>query len=389
MRSAPVPVKVRSCGVGQQPGWRQRLGTLGSSPGGALRPARADLRAAHVVTPPRQRRLPPSAQRSTAAATPTAWNAGFSRRSPPQAGGGTDLMRRDGAAARPSTRVSDEPPAALRAAVPAEAGVPSRRAFRLWSPTRSAGLRPACRLKPAFQAVRAAVAPGCHAEGEPFFSGGVTTCAARSAARAGRRAPPGELPSVPSRCAFRPWSPTRSAGLRPACRLKPAFQAGVPPWLRVLRRGRAVFSGWGYDVRSAERCACRSETGVPSRRATVAPGCYAEGGAVFSGWGCAVRSAERCACRSEGPTGRTAQRSKPGAAMGLVSLNERKTKWQRTSGSLPAISGESVKGGYPLSQKGNDKSELAEARLSARGSFDLRREAPGGSGAGAQLPSAP
>ena len=29
-----------------------------------------------------------------------AWNAGFSRHSPPQAGGGTDLIRRDGSAAR-------------------------------------------------------------------------------------------------------------------------------------------------------------------------------------------------------------------------------------------------------------------------------------------------
>ena len=28
-----------------------------------------------------------------------AWNAGFSRHSPPQAGGGTDLIRRDGSAA--------------------------------------------------------------------------------------------------------------------------------------------------------------------------------------------------------------------------------------------------------------------------------------------------
>ena len=31
---------------------------------------------------------------------PQAWNAGFSRHSPPQAGGGTDLIRRDRLAAR-------------------------------------------------------------------------------------------------------------------------------------------------------------------------------------------------------------------------------------------------------------------------------------------------
>ena len=56
----------------------------------------------------------------------TAWNAGFSRHSPPQAGGDTDVMRRDGAAARASTP-----------------GVATNR-------PRPCG--PLCRLKPAFQA---------------------------------------------------------------------------------------------------------------------------------------------------------------------------------------------------------------------------------------------
>ena len=61
----------------------------------------------------------------------------------PAAGGRRDdLIRRDGAAARPSTRVSNEPPAALRAAVPAEAGVPSRmRRLRFWAPRRGARAR--------------------------------------------------------------------------------------------------------------------------------------------------------------------------------------------------------------------------------------------------------
>ena len=57
--------------------------------------------------------------------TGTAWNAGFSRYGPPQAGGETDLVRRKGAAARQCTGGSDEAAAALWAAVPAEAGVPS------------------------------------------------------------------------------------------------------------------------------------------------------------------------------------------------------------------------------------------------------------------------
>ena len=68
---------------------------------------------------------------------------------------------------------------------------------------------------------------------EACFPGGVGTCAARSAARAGRR---------------------------------PAFRAvGVAA---AVERGAEVgtlVSGWGGDVRSAERCACRSENGVPGR----------------------------------------------------------------------------------------------------------------------------
>ena len=56
----------------------------------------------------------------------TAWNAGFSRHSPPQAGGGTDLIRGDGSVERADLR-----------------GVATNR-------PRPCG--PLCRLKPAFQA---------------------------------------------------------------------------------------------------------------------------------------------------------------------------------------------------------------------------------------------
>ena len=103
-------MKVRSRGVRQHPGWRRRPGTpvsdrhaqrsaLRTSPphpertlppsaprptaaatptarNAGLRPARAALRAAHVPTPP-GKHGPTSAQRSTAAATPTARNAGL------------------------------------------------------------------------------------------------------------------------------------------------------------------------------------------------------------------------------------------------------------------------------------------------------------------------
>ena len=44
--------------------------------------------------------------------------------------------------------------------------------------------------------------------------------------------------------------------------------------------------------------------------------------------------------------------------------NEGKNKWQRTFGSLPAISGESVKGGYPLSpsERGESRAQTPERK---------------------------
>ena len=111
-----------------------RLGTPASAGTAGQRPA-------HNTPPPTpdhthglERRLQP-AQRAKGPRTthrhqpqiaPTAWNAGFSRHSPPQAGGGTDRIRRDGSNAR--------------ATAP---GVTKNR-------PRPCG--PLCRLKPAFQA---------------------------------------------------------------------------------------------------------------------------------------------------------------------------------------------------------------------------------------------
>ncbi len=65
---------------------------------------------------------------------PPAWNAGFSRHSPPQAGGGMDLIRRDGSGTR--------------------ANAP-------WVATnRPRPCGPLCRLKPALQAVSANLITG-------------------------------------------------------------------------------------------------------------------------------------------------------------------------------------------------------------------------------------
>ncbi|MDE0191445.1 MAG: hypothetical protein OXQ90_08815, partial [Gammaproteobacteria bacterium] len=50
--------------------------------------------------------------------------------------------------------------------------------------------------------------------------------------------------------------PLRSAR---RCRLKPAFQAvGVTSVLELRAEAGVILSGWGWDMRSAERCACRS-----------------------------------------------------------------------------------------------------------------------------------
>ena len=50
--------------------------------------------------------------------------------------------------------------------------------------------------------------------------------------------------------------------------------------------------------------------------------------------------------------------------------------------SLPSISGESVKGGYPLSPSTMTNRNLPPRACGAQGSFDFRREAPGGSWTG-------
>ena len=224
VRSAPVPVKVRSRAVGQQSGWRRRLGTPASAGTAARRAAGGPLR-----------------------------------------------TRVDGRAAAPSRRMRFVPPPAWRRAVPAEAGVPSRGCHRRLGTPRRGGSRfsgwgcdvrsaerCACRLKPAFPAVGVTAAWELRAEGGAVFPGGVATCAARSAARAG------------------------------------LFQAvGVTSAWELRAEGGSRFSGWGCDVRSA---AARAEK--PAFPAVGALGTPRRGGSRFSGWGCDVRSAERCVCRS-------------------------------------------------------------------------------------------
>ena len=62
-----------------------------------------------------------------------------------------------------------------------------------------------------------------------------------------------------------------------------------------------------------------------------------------------------------------------------------RNKWRRTEGSPPAVSGESVKGGYPLSQSVTTESELAAARR--RRARELRFPSQEGLGVGSPDPS--
>ena len=63
-----------------------------------------------------------------------------------------------------------------------------------------------------------------------------------------------------------------------------------------------------------------------------------------------------------------------------------KNKWQRTSGSLPTISGESVKGGIlPFHKTVMTNRNSPPRAEGAQGSFDCRREAPGGPRTGPQI----
>ena len=84
-----------------QPAWNAGLQ---AAPDGApawnadLRSARAVLCTAHVVNATHPRNAH-GLDRQAVSVAPTAWNAGFSRHSPPQAGGGPDLIPLDGAPA--------------------------------------------------------------------------------------------------------------------------------------------------------------------------------------------------------------------------------------------------------------------------------------------------
>ena len=118
----------------------------------------------------------------------------------------------------------------------------------------------------------------------PAWPGGVVPCAARSAARAGLEAPPGELASVPSRCVTCAVERCVEVGagfwgvglcraqlgaLRvPVWRPPPGELAGVPGRRVRLccgglrgRWGLGVLGGGGCDVGGGGRCGVPGETG--------------------------------------------------------------------------------------------------------------------------------
>ena len=142
---------------------------------------------------------------------------------------------------------------------------------------------------------------------EPPIPCGVTPCAVRSTARAGRR------PAFQAVCTTSAVECHAEGGAahsvrgyavrgaeRRACRLKPAFQAGgATSAVECHAEGGVGRSVRGYAVRSAKRCACRLKLAFQAVCATSALGCCAEGGATYSVRGYAVRGAEHRACRPE------------------------------------------------------------------------------------------
>ena len=149
----------------------------------------------------------------------------------------------------------------------------------------------------------------------------------------------------------------RDAGQKPGAPSSALGGMGVVPgWVRVLGVGRRVsFAAFGHDA--------GQKPGAPSLAASGGMG-------AVPGW---IRVLGAGKCVSFAAFGRDAGQ-KPGAPLpasrngskGRRHSIGRKNKWQRTFGSLPAISGESVKGGYPLSQSATTESELAAARRPRR-----------------------
>ena len=98
------------------------------------------------------------------------------------------------------------------------------------------------------------------------------------------------------------------------------------------------------------------------------------------------RPALHCSGTPSGPggAGRRAALSCLRATLGGRRLAKREKNNGSELCSLPAFSGECVKGGIlPFHKKGNDQSELAAARRRRAREFRFRREAPGGPGMGA------
>ena len=117
-------------------------------------------------------------------------------------------------------------------------------------------------------------------------------------------------------------------------------------------RGQGVMPGGSPALRGAER----SEASLSHGAIPAGDGAAVRGQGVMPGGSPALRVVSVLAGIS---------------LKGGALPSTRKNKWQRTFGSLPAISGESVKGGYPLSQSvTTNRNSPPRAASGAQGSFD-------------------
>ena len=178
-------------------------------------------------------------------------------------------------------------------------------------------------------------------------------------------------------CRLREWLCAGFAGLRPAVPVSaPRHYAerragtGTPtsgrhsPPQAGGREGPRV-GGW-----FASRQGPASSAQVSRSRACRAPPGELPGG----------RRSLACGqhCRSGGPHREHWRRSFATGVLWRRYAAEREKRTGSELRSLPSISGESVKGGYPLSQSIMTNRNLPPRACGAQGSFDFRREAPGG-----------
>ena len=185
-------------------------------------------------------------------------------------------------------------------------------------------------------------------------------------------------------CRLREWRYAGFAGLRPAVPVSAphaTMQSDAQarerrPLVGTARRRRAAGKDpeWPRRHEKVVRHSRRQSSAL-SAQVSRSRACRAPPGGLPRG-----RRSLACGqhCRSGGPHREHWRRSFATGVLWRRYAAEREKRNGSELRSLPSISGESVKGGYPLSQSVMTNRNLPPRACGAQGSFDFRREAPGG-----------